>query len=127
MLNPKGNEEANQESIDSSTILRNLPFEEGFHFCTTKGIYLGVTATSLSDFASKLRDIENDSIVFHYYRGDFQRWINDALDDKGFADRLCFVPRGLRPEELRRELIILVEKRLNELERFNWAKQERAK
>ncbi|MCW4001191.1 MAG: DUF5752 family protein [Candidatus Bathyarchaeota archaeon] len=112
------------ETKDSSTILRTVPFESGFHFRTEQGTYTGLTATSLQDFASKLNDVEDESVSYHYYRGDFQRWIEDTLGDKEFADSLCFIDRDISVSELKAELLKLLDKRITELEGLKWVETE---
>jgi hypothetical protein len=81
----------------------------------TKGIYTGITATSLADFAAKLETIDENSILFHYSRGDFQKWMQDTLGDEEFANRMCFIQRGISGEKLRRELLKMVQRRITEL------------
>jgi hypothetical protein len=38
------------EKPNLERILRNVPYETGFHFTTEKGVYTGITAVSLPDF-----------------------------------------------------------------------------
>lgn len=98
-----------------SKILRTVPYEEGFHFTTEKGVNTGITATSLSDFAEKLETINVNSIMFHYSRGDFQKWIHDKLGDKALSNQMCFVEPGSSGEKVRKQLLRMVQKRLTEL------------
>ncbi len=100
---------------DASKILMAISFEKGFHFNNDKGTYTGITATSLADFASKLETIDENSILFHYSRGDFQKWIQDVLGDEELANRLCFIQRGMSGAKLRSELLKMVQKRITEL------------
>ncbi len=101
---------------EKAKILRTQPFNQGFHFAE-KGNYTAVTATSLSDFASKLETVSINSVVFHYPRGDFQRWIQDTLGDEELANRMCNVKSDISPEKLREELLSVVQKRIKELEK----------
>jgi len=96
-----------------SKILGTVPFEHGFHFVTKPGTYTGTTAISLADFAEKLQTIDVDSILFHYPRGDFQKWIEDTLGDRELANHLCFIKTGISGEELRKQLVRIVQKRIN--------------
>ncbi len=114
----------NAQEKDASTILRIVPYEEGFHFTTEKGVYIGLTANSLEDFATKLKSIDINSITYHYYRGDFQRWIQSTLGDKDFANELCFIDRQLSDDQLREELLKKVNKRSRELKGLNWIETE---
>lgn len=101
--------------VDASKILESVSFEKGFHFNTEKGIYIGITATSLSDFAAKIETIDENSILFHYPRGDFQKWIQDTFGDEELANRMCFIQREISGEKLRSQLLKIVQKRITEL------------
>jgi hypothetical protein len=98
-------------------ILRTFSFEQGFHFYYGNGGYSGLTATSLSEFALKLESVDISSILFHYPRGDFQRWIDSTLGDKELADQMCLVKTGVPHESVRTQLVNLVQTRISELER----------
>lgn len=114
----------NRSEQDSSTILRTVSNENGFHFNTPKGTYTGLTANSLEDFASKLKSIEEESVSYHYYHGDFQRWIDTTLGDRDFADTMCFLERGLSGNQLRAKLLKLLDKRITELRGLKWVETE---
>ena len=101
--------------VDASKILRTVPFEDGFHFCTDGGVYTNMTATSLIDFADKLNDATAESIEFHYPRGDFQFWVTKTLGDEELGNRMCFVNRNLNGEQLRQQLSRIVAERITEL------------
>ena len=101
--------------VSASKILETVSFEKGFHFNTEKGTYIGLTATSLYDFAAKLETIDENSILFHYPRGDFQKWIHDTLGDDELANRMCFIQRDISGEKLRSQLVKIVQKRITEL------------
>ena len=103
------------EMPNRAGILRNVPFETGFHFTNGNGVYTGITAVSLPDFALKLQTIEADSILFHYPRGDFQKWIQNTLGDEELANRMCFIQTNLSGEKLRSQLLKIVQKRITEL------------
>lgn len=118
------NESNSEEETDSTVILREVSFEKGFHFSLENGDYLGVSAISLADLISRLRDIDSNSVAFHYYRGDFQKWISEVLGDKQLATRLCFIQRGLSNEELRNEILTILEKRMTELKGLEWVESE---
>jgi hypothetical protein len=101
--------------LDASKILKPVSFDIGFHFTTEKGVYTGITATSLPDFAAKLETIDENSILFHYPRGDFQKWIQGTLGDKELANRMCFIQPNISGEKLRSQLVRIVQKRITEL------------
>jgi len=102
--------------VDAQKILRTVSFEKGFHFTSEKGVYTGITAISLSDFAAKLETIDENSVLFHYPRGDFQKWIQETLGDEELANRMCFTQPNIAPEKLRNQLIKIVQKRTSELQ-----------
>ncbi len=102
-------------NVEALRILRTVPFETGFHFNTKNSIYTGITATSLPDFVAKLETIDENSILFHYPRGDFQKWIENTLGDMELANRLCFIQRGISVEKLRNQISKIIQKRIVEL------------
>lgn len=106
--------EANEKIIE---ILRTVPYEKGFHFHTIPGQFTGITATSLEDFEKKLQEVNVHSIVFHFLRKDFQKWIKDTLGDNELAERLNQIDTALPDEKMRKEIIAIVQTRLAELKR----------
>jgi hypothetical protein len=105
----------NSSESEPSKILSPVQFDHGFHFSTKNGVYLGMTATSLTDFSSKLETVEVESVLYHYPRGDFQKWIDTTLGDTVLAERMCFIKPDLPGEQLRKQLLNMVHKRINEL------------
>jgi hypothetical protein len=106
--------EAKKEIIE---ILRTLPFEKGFHFYTAPGSFTRETATSLEAFEKKLQVVPADSVNFHFQRGDFQKWIEDTLGDAELARRISSIKRTLPVEDLRKELLAIVQTRITNLRR----------
>ena len=100
---------------NATQILSNVAKEHTFYFCTPEGVYTGISAISLDDFAYKLRSINENSILFHYPRGDFQAWIRGTIGDSELADKMCFIQRGISGEQLRQELLKMVQWRVSEL------------
>ena len=92
-----------------------VSFDNGFHFKMESGSYTGMTAVSLVDFLEKLKVVDVNSILFHYPRGDFQKWIENTLGEKELANRLCFIKTGLSGEKLRKQLLKIVKKRVDEI------------
>ena len=89
--------------------LRTVPFESGFHFYTAIGNYTGITATNLSEFATKLETIPMESVIFHFRRKDFQRWIEYTVDDAALAERIDRIKGAQSAEGLRKEILKNVE------------------
>jgi hypothetical protein len=106
-------------SIDkpaAQKILRSVPYNQGFHFFTSVGRYTGETAIDLFAFYEELRVIENDSVIFHFPRGDFQKWIKETLGDNELADRIDKINPQQSQEKTKKELIETIESRLVELQ-----------
>jgi alpha-amylase len=99
-------------------LLRSVPYESGFHFYTGIGNYTGVTATSLFEFVEKLQIVPVESVVFHFQRGDFQKWIKNTLGDEETAAKIEQLKKWSSwssEETLRKDILKAVEKRLSEL------------
>ena len=104
-------------NVEIVEILRTVPYEKGFHFYSALGNFSGETATSLDDFEKKLQIVSADSVNFHLQRGDFQKWIEDTLGDRELAKRVSLVKLTLPVENLRKELLAIVQTRITELRR----------
>ena len=98
-------------------ILRTVPYEKGFHFYIAHGNYTGETATSLDEFEMKIQIVPAASIDFHLDRGDFQKWIEDTLGDTELARRIISLKLTMPAEDLRREILAIVQTRISELRR----------
>jgi len=66
---------------DQSEILRTVPREKAFYFFTSIGNYSGVSAASLKEFVEKVNEVNIKSLEFHLYRGDFEKWLDEVLED----------------------------------------------
>lgn len=100
----------------SSRILRTLSRENAFYFFTSVGNYTGQRAMSLEEFAAKIRQVPTASLEFHFYRGDFEKWADEVLEDAELTQRMRAV-KLLEPagNNLRDQLDFAVSKRLEEL------------
>ncbi|MEM1564314.1 MAG: DUF5752 family protein [Candidatus Bathyarchaeia archaeon] len=74
--------------------LKTVPREKAFYFFTSIGNYTGKSASSLKEFMEKINEVNVKSLEFHLYRGDFEKWINEVLEDKKLADEISRL-RGL--------------------------------
>jgi hypothetical protein len=92
-----------------------VPFENGFHFFTEHGKYTGITATSTVEFAEKLQIIPIESVMFHFQRRDFQKWLSDTIVDEELARRIDQIKEWSSDENLRKELFKTVHNRITEL------------
>lgn len=85
---------------------KEVGVEKGFHFYEDLNQPLHQVAVSLKDFLEKVTEIPVTSIEFHQNRGDFARWIRDALGAVSLADSVKTVKES--GEGLRRRLIDIV-------------------
>lgn len=97
-------------------ILENVPREKAFYFFTSIGNYTGENASSLKEFREKIRSVDIKSLEFHLYRGDFERWIADVLEDKVLATEISRA-RSLNYSgpALRNALSDIIDKRYRQL------------
>jgi hypothetical protein len=97
--------------------LRTVSYENGFHFYTGIGKYSGLTATSLSEFVDKLQKVSADSAVFHFRRGDFQKWFRNVIGDELVAKRVDQLQgwSDSSAENLRKDIVKALEIRIAEL------------
>jgi hypothetical protein len=102
----------------SARILRMLSRQNAFYFFTSFGNYTGQRAISLEDFARKIEEVETLSLEFHLYRGDFEKWVAEVLEDGELAKRISDL-KHLEPvgNALRDQLLFTLSKRLEELKR----------
>jgi hypothetical protein len=124
LINQIPEEKISDQQKNAETILRVVPDDNGFHFMTENGVFTCITAVSLEDFKLKLETIDISSVVYHYYRGDFQRWIESTHGDRDFANKLCFISTEISPEDLRGELLKLLDKRITDLKSLSWVENE---
>jgi len=99
-----------------SNVLRNLSRQKAFYFFTSIGNYTGESAASLKEFMDKINEVDAKSLMFHFHRGDFEKWIAEVLEDRELAEeigkmRKIDVPGGL----LRSRLYEVVSRRYQEL------------
>lgn len=100
----------------SQKTLITLPRGQAFYFFTSIGNYTGESAVSLEEFAKKILQVNSKSIEFHLYRGDFEKWITDTLEDMTLADKIknlkVLKPIGI---DLRDRLYLIVSKHCENL------------
>ena len=107
-----------KKEVNSQTaqkILSTVDYLHGFHFFKSTGDYTGETATSLLSFSLELKTIDIQSIRYHFERGDFQKWMRTTLGDDELAERMDNLRRPASDEDLREELVKILQKRLSEL------------
>ena len=100
----------------SSKILRMVPREKAFYFFTSIGNYTGVSASSLREFIEKMNEVNVKSLEFHLNRGDFEKWINEVLEDADLAGEIKRLQKlNLTGDALRNQLYLTVSRRFKRL------------
>jgi len=104
--------------LKTSKILRPLPRDKAFYFFTSIGNYTGKSASSLEEFVKKILDVNIKSLEFHFYRGDFEKWIAETLEDNVLATKIKQLkesnPIGI---DLRDRLYLIVSKHYENLKK----------
>ena len=97
-------------------ILRKLPRENAFYFFTSIGNYIGENAASLEEFVKRIERVDAKSLEFHFYRGDFEKWAAEVLEDGKLAEKIKNL-KNLKPfgDTLREQLYLIVSKRFEKL------------
>ena len=99
-------------------ILRTVPQNEAFYFFIDIGEYTGEYAISLDNFCNKIRLIELKSVLFHFDRQDFEKWIKGTIGDAILADKIGKIKNSVTREEFRTEIHRIVEQRLSQLKKL---------
>ncbi|MGD2073829.1 MAG: DUF5752 family protein [Gammaproteobacteria bacterium] len=105
--------------------------------CALIALATGRKARLLQQFRSELRDVDPSSIYHHFwgallqprfeereYNNDFAAWVRHGIHDAVLAERLAALdPTELADTEaLRREIVELIDVRLDEVEHLSWAR-----
>lgn len=99
-----------------SRILKTVPKEKAFYFFTSIGNYTGESASSLKEFMERMHNVNVKSLEFHLYRGDFEKWISEVLQDVELAGETRRLQRlNLSGDALRAQLNAIVSKRMKYL------------
>jgi len=103
--------------------------------CALIAVATGENAQTLHELRNKLETVPASCIYYHFwggllrprfddpvYQNDFAIWTWRALHDKTLAEKLAVIdPTGFKDfEELRRELIEVIDERLDESELLSW-------
>jgi hypothetical protein len=102
--------------VNVKTMSKNLkiaPREKAFYFFTSIGNYTGASASSLKEFMEKINEVNVKSLEFHLYRGDFEKWISEVLQEGELAGDIRRLQR-LNPmgESLRTQLFLTVSRQM---------------
>jgi alpha-amylase len=100
----------------TSKILRTVPREKAFYFFTSIGNYTGISASSLKEFMEKISEVNVKSLEFHFYRGDFEKWLTEVLEDQELASEMRKLQKfNFTGENLRNQIYTSVSRRLKRL------------
>jgi len=101
--------------LNATEVLRTVPQNEAFYFFEDIDRYTGKSAYSLAEFCDMTKTVDKKSIVFHFKRRDFERWIKETLRDKHLAKRIRDIKKTRSEERLRTQIYKVSKKRLKEL------------
>ena len=104
--------------VDASEILRTVSPNQSFLFFEDIGKYTGRMATNLAEFCEGIKTIDIESVIFHFERGDYERWIKETLHDAKLARRLKRIKNSNSEEELRNKILQAARKRLDDLQKM---------
>jgi len=97
-------------------VLKTVPKEEAFYFFTSTENYNGKSASSLKEFMEKINEVNVKSLEFHLYRGDFEKWISEVLQDAELTEEVKKLQKfNLTGEVLRNRLYTIVSRHLERL------------
>jgi DNA-binding Lrp family transcriptional regulator len=94
------------------------PANKAFNFYVGLDKPIGFSARSIDEFYRAIKQVPSDVLDFHLYRGDFERWVEEVVQDKELASEIDELEgHGLNGEELRKALLKVIDSRygVNEL------------
>jgi len=121
----------------STNTQKNEPFY--LKDCALIALATGRRAQNLRELREHLRDIDSNSIYYHFwggllrarfdnpeYHNDFAIWAANSLHNKNLAERLAVIdPMTFQTlDDLREELLDVIEENLNETEFPTWSKRD---
>jgi len=70
----------------------------------------------LEEFVKKIGEVNAKSLEFHFYRGDFDKWVAEILEDRELAEEIKGL-KNVKPvgDSLRGQLYLIVSKRFERL------------
>ncbi|MBK1691752.1 DUF5752 family protein [Ectothiorhodospira mobilis] len=118
----------------------DMPAEFAVRDCALIALSTGRRAYGLRELREQLQEVEVNSIYHHFWGGliqarfeerefnnDFAAWVRHTLHDAPLAERLAVLDPTDFPdlEELRMELLDLMDQRLDESEALHWMRADR--
>jgi len=107
--------------------------------CALIAIATGRRAHNLRELTERLREVEANSIFYHFwggllrprfdnpeYHNDFAIWVAESLHNKALAEKLAAIDPSVfeNIEDLRNEVIETLEEALDDAEYPSWAKKD---
>lgn len=93
-----------------------VPDYLSFKFFLGEGLFSGEVASSYYEFLEVIKRIDTRSILFHLYRGDFDKWFNDIFKDRQLTKKIIALKDKLMPpNRVRDRLIKILEQRISKL------------
>jgi predicted transcriptional regulator len=89
----------NEKGKNALKAYLSVSAERGFNFYVDVDKPLGFSAMSLDEVYRTIKQVCSDSLEFHLYRGDFEKWLQEVCKDEDLAKAL----RTLKAEELKGE------------------------
>jgi predicted transcriptional regulator len=89
----------NEKGKNAIKAYLSVSAELGFNFYVDVDKPLGFSALSLDEFYRTIKQVCSDSLEFHLYRGDFEKWLQEVCKDEDLAKAF----RTLEAEELKGE------------------------
>jgi hypothetical protein len=100
----------------SESVLKPVSADKAFYFFTSIGNYTGKSASSLKEFAEKVKEVDLKSLDFHLRRGDFEKWASGVLKDEELAKQLNELREtSLQSDNLREQLHSIIWQRISQL------------
>ena len=115
MLKYADSKEQNISESKIRKILSTVPRDKGFNFFFGLDWNTGEMANNLETFGQKIEVINTASVMFHFQRNDFQNWIKTTVGDDVLVERINRISRQLPVEDLRNELVKIVQTRISQL------------
>ncbi len=94
-----------------------IPSAKGIHFFKCVGHCAVVTGSCLCDFYIMLQNMDASTIKYYLQRGDLQKWLLSTPGVKQLAKPLSALSAGLSEENLKQELLSIVQGAATELKK----------
>ena len=88
---------------------KNTADAKGSHFFKCVGYCAAVTATCLCEFYVMLQTMDSETIKYYLQCGDFQSWLKANVGAAELTNMMNRIKEGLSGENLRQELLSLVQ------------------